>query len=111
MDQLDQLFQRIVHRLFERHVDSVEQFALQHPIDVLRHAGGGGGAMGYEDRPAVRAGVDALAVMAALFEEQAQPDHLGGRALDMQQIVDLLAQQSGVIVFIFAAIEDQARRV
>lgn len=53
-----------------------------------------------EDRPAVRAGADALAVMAALFEEQAQPDYLGGRTLDMQQIVDLLTQQSGVIVLI-----------
>ncbi|SUH33954.1 Uncharacterised protein [Salmonella enterica subsp. enterica] len=40
-------------------------------LTYLRLAGGGGRAVGDQNDPAVGAGIDALTIMAALFQEQA----------------------------------------
>ena len=91
LDHLCQSFQRVMHRLLERHIDSAEHLALQHAIHVLRLTCGGRRTVGNQNHPAVRTGVNPLAVMATLFEEQAQPDHLRRRTLNMQQFIDFSA--------------------
>ena len=100
-----------MYRLLKRHVDCAEQVAFQYTVNILRHAGRGGRAVSDQNHPAIRTGINALAVMTTLFQEQAQPDHFRRRALNMQQFINFAAQQRGVIVFIFAAIEDQTGRV
>ncbi|MNC64872.1 hypothetical protein D3C75_1151070 [compost metagenome] len=80
-----------MHRLLKRHIDGGKQLTFQHPIDIVRHAAGRGGAMADQHGTAVRINLLALAEATALLQKQTQVDDFRRWALDVEDFIDFAA--------------------